>query len=259
MPAHDLALLTEAAHAAAKIANRYWRSDQRVTFKDAGAGPVSEGDIAVDTYLRETLTAARPDYGWLSEETEDDPARLGADRVFIVDPIDGTRAYVDGQPTWAHSLAVVENGQTTAAVVYLPQREKLYAATPGQGATLNGEPICATTTADTDGASVLASRPLFDAENWAGPVPKMERHFRPSLAYRLCLVAEGRFDAMLTLRPTWDWDIAAGALIVTEAGAVVTDADGRPLRFNSPTASSAGAIAAPVDLHAAIINRLART
>ncbi|MDF0602477.1 3'(2'),5'-bisphosphate nucleotidase CysQ [Psychromarinibacter sp. C21-152] len=257
MPEHDLALLIQAARDAAPIANSYWNTDQRVTHKEDGAGPVSAGDIAVDTYLRETLTAARPGYGWLSEETEDDPARLAAERVFIVDPIDGTRAYVDGQTTWAHSLAVVERGETTAAVVFLPQHDKLYAAGRGTGATLNGTPIRAGTAADPTGANVLASRPLFSAENWTGEVPAMKRHFRPSLAYRLCLVAEGRFDAMLTLRPTWDWDIAAGSLIVTEAGGRVTDAAGHPLRFNSASASSPGAIAAPAPLHAALLARLA--
>ena len=101
--------------------------------------PVSEADFAVDTHLRTSLLAARPDYGWVSEETEDDPARFEARHVFIVDPIDGTRAFVAGEPTWAHSLAITEEGRVTAACVYLPVRDKLYLADLGGGATLNGQ------------------------------------------------------------------------------------------------------------------------
>ncbi|MDF0596064.1 3'(2'),5'-bisphosphate nucleotidase CysQ [Psychromarinibacter halotolerans] len=256
MPESDADLLSAAASEAAKIAVRYWRTDQKVRDKGDGAGPVSEGDIAVDTYLRKTLTQARPDYGWLSEETPDNPERLSAKRVFIVDPIDGTRAYVDGQTTWAHSLAVVERGKTVAAVVHLPKLEKTYSAQLGGGALLNGEPIATSARTTADRAEVLASRPVMDAAHWPGGVPDVERHFRPSLAYRLCLVAEGRFDAMITLRPTWDWDIAAGALIAAEAGALATDAKGAALRFNSKGAQSAGCVVAPGALHGDFLRRL---
>ncbi|MEL7115345.1 MAG: inositol monophosphatase family protein, partial [Pseudomonadota bacterium] len=104
MPAADLRLLIDAAQQASEIALKYWKSDQRVDYKD-GNSPVSEGDYAVDTFLRETLTAARPDYGWLSEETDDDKTRLTKSRVFVVDPIDGTRSYVGGEATWGISVA----------------------------------------------------------------------------------------------------------------------------------------------------------
>ena len=163
MPESDADLLSAAASEAAKIAVHYWRTDQKVRDKGDGAGPVSEGDIAVDTYLRKTLTQARPDYGWLSEETPDNPERLSAKRVFIVDPIDGTRAYVDGQTTWAHSLAVVERGKTVAAVVHLPKLEKTYSAQLGGGALLNGEPIATSARTTADRAEVLASRQLVTA------------------------------------------------------------------------------------------------
>ncbi|WP_425050847.1 3'(2'),5'-bisphosphate nucleotidase CysQ [Psychromarinibacter sp. S121] len=256
MPESDADLLSVAAEEAAKIALRYWRSDQTIRDKGNGAGPVSEGDLAVDTYLRKTLTAARPDYGWLSEETPDNPERLSAKRVFIVDPIDGTRAYIDGQTTWAHSLAVVENGRTIAAVVHLPKLDKTYRAELGGGALLNGKPLAASRRAALDGAEVLASRPVMDAAHWPGGVPNIERHFRPSLAYRLCLVAEGRFDAMITLRPTWDWDIAAGVLIAAESGALATDAAGAALRFNSQGAQSPGCIVASSAMHKAFLDHL---
>ncbi len=256
MPAHDLPLLIDAAKAASKIALRYWRSDQRVVDKPDGAGPVSEGDLAVDAALKEQLMRARSGYGWLSEETEDTPERLSQDRVFIVDPIDGTRSYVDGQETWAHSLAVVENGQPTAAVVYLPARDKLYAAALGQGATLNGEAISCGTRRLADGATILVPKGNLDPQHWRGSVPAFDRHFRPSLAYRLCLIADGRFDVMLTLRDAWEWDIAGGALIAAEAGAQITDRLGAPLLFNSKRAKTSGVLTTNAALHAEVLDRL---
>jgi myo-inositol-1(or 4)-monophosphatase len=252
LPESDLDLLIEAAREAAEIAVRYWQTDQTVRDKGDGAGPVSEGDLAVDTHLRETLTRARP-YAWLSEETEDDRARLDADTVFIVDPIDGTRAYVAGHRTWAHSLAVAHRGQVTAGVVYLPLRDKMYTATRGGGAWLNGRPIAASPRVDLPGAQILAPKPSLDPAHWPGGVPDVERHFRPSLAYRLSLVAEGRFDAMLTLRDCWEWDIAAGSLIAAEARAAATDRHGHALAFNSPRGKTPGVLVAGRTLHPRLV------
>ena len=256
MPETDLDLLLRAAEAAGDIASGYFRGQNKVWHKPDHAGPVSEADLAVDSYLRETLTAARPGYGWLSEETEDSAARLGAERVFIVDPIDGTRSFVDGSGTWAHSLAVAERGRITAAVVFLPVRDKLYAAARGQGARLNGAVIDGPLDAGLDGAEVLAARPTFEPAHWPGGVPNVKRHHRPSLAYRLCLVAEGRFAAMLTLRDSWEWDIAAGALILSEAGVAVSDRAGGPLRFNSPHPQTAGVVAGGTGVHRDLLARL---
>ena len=253
MPASDLALLIEAARAAADIATAYWRRDQVVRDKGHGLGPVSEADLAVDRMLRDRLLAARPDYGWLSEETEDDAARLDAARIFIVDPIDGTRAFVDGSTGWAHSLAVAEAGRVIAGVVFLPALDKLYAAERPGGAELNGHRLAVSRREDVAGARVLASKPAFDPRLWPRGVPAASRHFRPSLAYRMCLVAEGRFDAMVTYRDSYEWDLAAGSLIVAAAGGVVTDREGRPLSFNSPEARTGGVVAAGPSLHPALI------
>ena len=258
MPATDLDLLIAAARAAGQLATGFSGPTAKRWDKDAGAGPVTEADLAVDRLLRERLTGERPDYGWLSEETPDSPDRLDRARVFIVDPIDGTRSFIDGSATWAHSLAVAEHGQITAAVVFLPLKDKLYAAAAGQGAFLNGQPIKASSPAGISGATMLAARPVYDPANWRDrQVPVMERHHRPSLAYRLSLVAEGRFDAMLTLRPSWEWDIAAGALILQEAGARTTDRSGAPLRFNNRHPQVNGVLAARDALHSALVERLA--
>jgi myo-inositol-1(or 4)-monophosphatase len=256
LPESDLQLLLDAAGHAAEIAMRHWRHDPKV-WEKGPEGPVSEADYEVDAFLRDHLRAARPDYGWLSEETPDDPAQRAASRVFIVDPIDGTRAYIGGEATWAHSLAVVEDGHPTAAVVHLPVRRKTYAAARGHGATLNGEPVATADRAEVAGSTFLTSRASFDPHHWKGAVPQVDRAFRPSLAYRLALVGEGRFDGMLTLRPTWEWDVAAGALIATEAGATVSDRHGRPLAFNNPDPRLDGVLAAGPMLHAAVHARMA--
>jgi myo-inositol-1(or 4)-monophosphatase len=256
LPETDLALLEMAAREAGEIARRYWREDPQVWDK-GGDDPVSEADLAVDEHLKARLLAARPDYGWVSEETEDDLARLDLARVFIVDPIDGTRSFVAGEKTWAHSLAIVENGRVTAACVYLPVHDKLYAAALGKGARMNGQSIVASTRETLEGASVLSPRVTFQDRFWKNAPPVVDRHFRPSLAYRLSLVGEGRFDGMMTLRPSWEWDIAAGALIVEEAGATITDRHGKTLTFNSVTRQTAGVVAAGLALHSQLVERLA--
>lgn len=252
----DLALLIEAAHAAGEIALRYWRKSPEVWEKEQGAGPVSEADLAVDRALNAILTAARPGYGWLSEETPDDRSRLGRQRCFIVDPIDGTRAFLDGTPDFAHSLAVTENGQPVAAVVFLPAQNRLYSAEKGALARLNGAPISVSGRAGVEGASLLTARASMDTGHWCNGVPPVTRAFRSSLAWRLCLVAEGAFDAMLTLRPTWDWDAAAGALIAAQAGARVSDRTGREFSFNQPDPRQNGCIAGAPGVHAGLLSHL---
>jgi myo-inositol-1(or 4)-monophosphatase len=252
----DLSLLVAAARKAGTIATGYFGQSPDVTHKPGGAGPVTEADLAVDRMLADFLCDKRPDYGWLSEETQDGPARLSTKRQFVIDPIDGTRAFIDGARDWSHSLAIVEDGAVTAAVVYLPLHDLMFTAAVGKGAHANDSPINVSRSA-LDEATVLASKPNFAPGMWKGTtLPPFKRAFRSSLAYRLCLVAQGRFDAMLTLRPSWEWDIAAGALIVTEARGTVTDPRGLPLVFNNPHPQVPGVIAAGHELHADIAARL---
>ena len=245
MPVTDLDLLIDTARASGEIAKRYFQSDPKIWDKGGGAGPVTEADLAVNEHMAQALAGARPDYGWLSEETEDDMARLSSTRQFIVDPIDGTRAFIDGGKDWAHALGIVEDGEPIAAAVYLPMRDMMFAAQKGGGATLNGAPITVSAHADLDGATVLSNKASFAATHWATGAPPagLTRHFRSSLAYRLCLAAQGQFDAMMTLRPSWEWDIVAGALIIAEAGGVVTDRSGAGLRFNNPHPQVDGVLA----------------
>lgn len=257
MPDPDLALLQDAAAAAGEIALRHFGRSPEVREKPGGLGPVTIADLEVDRMLRAELLAARPGYGWLSEESEDGPERMEAERVFVIDPIDGTRAFVSGQKSWAHSLAVVERGRAVAGVVRLPALGRVYAAAEGAGARRNGALIAASGRAELDSATVLANAAHLDPRHWTGAAPRLERHMRPSLAYRLCLAAEGRFDAMLTFRPCWEWDVAAGDVIAREAGARVTTREGAPLRYNSRHPQVPGLVAAGPALHRALLERLA--
>ncbi|RYI00936.1 MAG: 3'(2'),5'-bisphosphate nucleotidase CysQ, partial [Acetobacteraceae bacterium] len=219
-------------------------------------GPVTEADLAVNDMLKAKLMAARPEYGWLSEETPDNTDRLAVDTVFIVDPIDGTRAFVAGEETWAHSLAVAHRGRVTAGVVYLPALDRIYTASDSALPMRDGQAIRASGRDRLQGANILTTKANMVPEKWPGGVPEIIRSFRASLAYRMCLAAEGRFDGMLTLRDAWEWDIAAGALIAERAGAVVTDMAGQPLQFNSPGAQAKGVLALPPGPHAEAVARL---
>ena len=249
-------MLLGAAEAAGAIAARHFGARPEVWEKDAGQGPVTEADLEIDRMLRARLLAARPGYGWLSEETPDDAARLASEAVFIVDPIDGTRAFIEGNKGFAHALAVARAGRVTAAVVHLPLMALTYAARAGGGALLNDRPLVVAPRKGLVGAHVLARRSQLEPGLWPGGLPLIHRHFRPSLAWRLCLVAEGAFDATVTLRDTWDWDTAAAALIAEEAGARVTDRLGKPLIFNTPEPRSSGLIAAAPGVHRGFLEGL---
>lgn len=243
---------------AGRVATSFVGTTAQSWDKPGGAGPVTEADLAVNTYLERSLRMARPDYGWLSEETEDSPERLTRDTVFIIDPIDGTRSFIEGSRTWAHSVAVAHKGVVTAGAIYLPMRDLLYTAAKGKGAWLNGAPLTASSADRLLGSNVLATKATLAPEHWPDGVPEFDRAHRPSLAYRLGLVGEGRFDAMVTLRPTWEWDIAAGALIVQEAHGTSTDRTGQPLRFNTPGAQLDGMVAAGSALHGPLMRALGR-
>ena len=256
MPEPDLDLLQDAALAAGEIARKFFRANPETWDKNNDQGPVTEADLAIDKMLRHELLAARPDYGWLSEESEDNPDRLNHDRVFIIDPIDGTRAFINGEQSFSHSLAIAERGKIIAATIHLPIRKQTYAAALDGGATCNGKPISPSKTTSISGAKILTTKANLHDKYWPHGAPDLERHFRPSLAYRLCLAADGRFDGMLALRDTWEWDVAAGDLIVSEAGGMVSDRHNQPPVYNNATPMLAGIIAAPKPVHFDIMRAL---
>ena len=251
MPESDLDLLVHAVRTSGPIALGYAKDALDIVDKGDNQGPVTAADLAVNTHLCQTLQSARPTYGWLSEETPDDTDRLSRDHTFIIDPIDGTRAFIEGNDNWAHSVAIAHKGAVTAAAVFLPARDLMFTAALGQGAHLNGAPITVSPEQELSFATVLTTKPTMAPENWT-TTPPFKRAFRSSLAFRLSLVAQGRFDAMITLRPAWEWDIAAGALIVAEAGGRASDRTGAALTFNNAHPKQNGVLAANSVLNTAI-------
>ncbi len=237
----DLALLSEAAAEAGRIAMRYFRRNPEVWMK-AGQSPVTEADFAVDRFLRETLLAARPDYGWLSEETVDTPDRLAAARVFVVDPIDGTRAYVDGRDTWCVSVAVVERGRPIAGVLDCPAMRETFSAQVGAGAFLNGRKIALR--APGNMLDVAGTKAFTDSlpPEWHDRIHRVGHV--PSLAYRIAMIAKGALDATFVRPNSHDWDLAAADLILREAGGSLLDAEGRPPLYASRAVAFHGLLVA---------------
>ena len=252
----DLGLIRDAALAAGELALAEREAGLK-TWSKSGGSPVTSADMAVDRVLKDVLLSARPDYGWLSEETEDSAERLARRRLFIVDPIDGTVAYMKGKPWWCIPIAVVEDGRPVAAVIHAPALNETFCATLGGGATLNGQLISASDTDDLDDASVLADARLMEGPHWDEPWPPMRYEKRNAIAYRMALVAAGAFDAAIALTPKWDWDICAGALIAQEAGAVVSDHHGQPWRFNQADPRQNSLICSAPALHPLIVRRTA--
>ena len=253
--ADDLELLRSSAVAAGIIASGYFRRDVKSWTKE-NASPVSEADILVDRYLAASLLQARPDYGWLSEETIDNPSRLDCERVFVVDPIDGTRGFLRGEDSWTVSLAVVENGVPVAGVVYAPVRDEMYDAARGEGARFNGRPIRRNRRAGA--APVIPAAGAVHQELQAAGLNYTRGPYYPSLAYRLVQVATGKLDAVASRRGSQDWDIAAATLILDECGAHIADVCAGFPRFNRRDVRH-GALAALGDMslkphiHAALI------
>jgi myo-inositol-1(or 4)-monophosphatase len=221
----------------------------------AGSSPVSEADIAVDRLLRERLTGDGMDFGWLSEESVDDPARLAARYVWIVDPIDGTRAYLAGLPDWAVSAALVDNGRPIAACLYAPVTEEFFMAIVDKGATCNGASI-----ATTRGASLAQARiagPKSFLERFAAVAPPFAVMPRMrSLALRLARVAQGAYDVAIAGADSHDWDLAAADLLVHEAGGALTPIEGGAVTYNLPVSRHGMLVAAGRDRHAALIELL---
>jgi len=250
----DFRLLRAAVDEAGKLAHSYFRQEVAVRRKLDGS-EVSDADIAVNEALKETLLGGRPDYGWLSEESEDDATRLERRLVWMVDPIDGTNAFLRHIPEWTISAALVQEGKPVLGAVFNPATGEYFHAIRGGGAFLNDKLIKVTGRETLEGALFIASGGLFKKRIWKEPWPGVESRWVNSVAYRLALVAAGRADATLSLSAKSEWDLAAGVLIVEEAGGVVTDHHGHAFRFNLPIPRFPSLVAAPPGLHAKLIER----
>lgn len=250
MPESLLDAVSAVAAEVGAMAHASWRGDFKYWDKTPGS-PVCDVDLAADALLRERLMAIDPEAGWLSEETADSAERLNCVRVWVVDPIDGTRDYVRGREGWAVSIALVEGGRPLIGVLDAPARGEHWRAQAGFGATCNGQPIRASNRLVLPGSRVPADvLPRGDADLVTVGKPN-------SIALRIAMVAADQADLLATLSWGHEWDIAAAALIAQEAGATVTDALGRPLRYNSTKGEQFGVLATAPGIHAHAVERLA--
>ncbi len=238
------------AREAGALAMQQWRGEFEQWEKSPG-NPVSEVDLALDKLLRTRLREIDPEAGWLSEETADSAERLLLPRVWVVDPIDGTRDYIRGRRGWCVSIALVEGGRPMIGVLDAPARNEHWRAAAGEGAARNGGSISASTRAVLAGARVPAEV-LADVDADLTCVDRPN-----SIALRMAMVAADEADLLATIRWGNEWDIAAAALIAEEAGARVTDALGGTLRYNSTKGEAFGVLATSPGIHAAAVTRLA--
>jgi myo-inositol-1(or 4)-monophosphatase len=250
--AREREFLAAAVREAGALALTYFQSSPR-QWRKGESSVVCEADIAVDDFLRERLAGSG--YGWLSEETEDDPARLATGTVWIVDPIDGTRAYLAGRPDWTVSIALAVDGRPVLAALFAPVSEELFLATAGGGATRNALPVAVNPGDRLDGAKIGAPKRVFEELAKL----KLDVNAMPrigSLALRLARVAHGELDAAFAGSASHDWDLAAADLLVHEAGGALTDMDGQRLVYNRPNPVHGALIAAGRERHASLLARL---
>lgn len=251
----DLDLAAEAALAGAEVARAAFGGPLQVRDKSPG-NPVTDADLAVDARLRDILRTARPDYGWLSEETADDASRLAARRTWVVDPIDGTRAFIKGRPAFTVCVGLVEGGVALAGAVCNPVTGELWTARAGGGARRNGASVSAGRRDRVEDCRMLGDAAMFRHPAWPQPWPAMQVEARNSIALRMCLVADGAFDGAIALSAKMDWDLAAATVIVSEAGGLATDHEGRPFRFDGADPRQRSLITAGKSLHPLLIERV---
>jgi myo-inositol-1(or 4)-monophosphatase len=251
IPTRDAALLTDTVREVGALALSLFRTELKNWTKGASS-PVSEADIRVNDLLESRLRSATPDYGWLSEESVDDEARLEKRLVWIVDPIDGTRGYLAGREDWCVSVALVENGSALLAAVFAPASNEFFFAMRGQGAVRNTVPVLATSGTELDFSRVAGPKPLV--ERLSRQTGEIVLHPRiGSLALRLCRVAQGSLDAAFAGGQSRDWDLAAANLIVQEANGNMTALSGDAILYNRREVTHGVLVAAGRDRHASIV------
>jgi myo-inositol-1(or 4)-monophosphatase len=249
--ADDAARLAAAVKEAGAVALSFYKTPLKKWTKGEGDSPVTEADIAANDILHGHLL--RPGDGWLSEESENDPTRIGARRVWVVDPIDGTRAFIAGREDWSISVALVEDGRPTVAAVFAPVTNEMFTAMVGGGATRNDQPMASSEGSDLDGAKLGGPKRILDWLTQRHPnlvaMPRIH-----SLALRIVRVATGELDAAIAGGSGHDWDLAAADLLVHEAGGAITGLDGKPLIYNKPEPVHGMLVAAGRKRHAVLID-----
>jgi len=242
----ELAIADQAARAAGAVIMKLFKGKFDIKEK-AKNNPVTTADLEANRKIREFITECFPNDGWLSEEDGDSARRLGASRVWVIDPIDGTKEFIEGVPQFAVSIGFVVDGKPKVAVVYNPADDRFYHAVAGQGAFLNGRPIRVTARSEMDGALLLVSR-SEPRRKFQVFVDRCKIEPIGSIAFRLAKVASGDGDGTLTFRSIHEWDICAGVLMVEEAGGIAVDGEGKVLKFNQQVPKHHGVIAAAAPL-----------
>lgn len=248
----DLTILEPAVRAAGAIARKAFEDNDSKVWDKSDNHPVTDADIAVNDYLAKVLRPLRPDYGWLSEETKDDHSRHACPRTFVVDPIDGTRAFIDRSPNFAVSVAIIQDGKSIAGVLYNPLTDEMFTAYKDGGAKLNGEAITPSSRTQIEGCHMIGYPRKFRRLGW----PDMNVTVANSMAYRIALVACGKADATVAFTPKSDWDLAAAELIALEAGAPITDLRGKAFQYNVESTKELGVICAGPSLMPLISKRV---
>jgi myo-inositol-1(or 4)-monophosphatase len=249
----ELAIAVEAARAAGKIVRTWYEGDFTVRQK-ATDSPVTEADLEANHCIRGIISDNFPDDGWLSEETRDSADRLSKARVWVVDPLDGTKEFINHIPEFCVCIALVDVGVPVLGVSYNPAREEMFTASRGGGATLNGAPAHVSAVSDLAAARFLASRSENARGEWDEFKSTLQVELTGSVAYKLALIAAGKGDATFSLTPKNEWDICAGTALITEAGGCITNRYGEPLRFNQrPDTLLPGIIASNANLYAPIV------
>jgi len=229
----DFELLKRAVLKAGEIAMEKFGSGKFKSWLKKGNEPVTEIDLEVNQFLKETLLGERPEYGWLSEESMDDKARLKKKYVWVVDPIDGTRAYIKGTPDFSISVALLENNVPVLGVTFAPALKKFYEAAKGSGAFLNGKKVLIRRATKLAGIHLQSdSAYIENTPRWQYPWPEMSISKHQSFALRLAAFAAGETDAVLAAQPKSEWDVAAGAIMIEEAGGILCNKEGRSFAFN---------------------------
>jgi myo-inositol-1(or 4)-monophosphatase len=253
---HELEVARDAALAAGEILERYFRDGGYHIDSKGKNNPVTTADFEADSKLKQMLGDTFPAYGWLSEETVDNADRLTCERVWIVDPLDGTKEFIKGIPEFVVAIALAEHGVPVVGVTFNPIKHELFCAVRGVGCYIDGKPAAVSKTGTLEHSTILASRSETARGEWKAYEGRVTVRAIGSVAYKLALVAVGRADATFTLTPKSEWDIASGIALIIAAGGRVTDLHGGEIHFNRRDVKTPGFVASNGYLHAQLESML---
>ena len=254
-PSSEHQQIKESIIKAGHIALKWFNNDPENWKKEDGS-LISKVDIEINDLLGKILKENNPNYGWLSEESEDDKSRLEKEITFVVDPLDGTKAFLEGKKEFSISIALVRNGEPISGIVYSPSTKEMFEAEKGKGSWKNKKKVNISKFNKLKGCRMVAFKPMFSHPSWKSPWPKMLIDNKNSIAYRMALVASGEFDAMMALNSKNDWDIAAGDLLITEAGGYVSQHNNKKIKYNDISTKKPSVIGSNKEIYNEIINRV---